>query len=394
MIKINCKEDLLKCMRNELVPDNPMVEYTGIRGLLQFLANGSKNKTNPECIYTKYEFGEGWSGKSKTAECFETIYGIDPFEIGNSDTIFNCLSFLSRFTRGMIGEDPEETMKIIDDTFAGFGRSYPEHDGLREKLDKLADYHHSLANFMPAPDHFRVTKLYDGKGRVDQDNDMPDLYYERAETKFPEKYQWINENMDRFALGAFKDFKSYLKNGEANEPLDFDNPDRVAEFEKSIDSAIDCLEKRAEELWDLRENFMAFFKNYELSESHFFWGDDVAVNKVTRLLGECNGGVFGTGRGRRGETEEDIINRALEQPYMKKAMKKAKKYYMLVTGISLIEAGDMMSYVEKRFGNRPEVMWLRSRLYCRYEDVVVTMVVTDSAQEEEVIEDENKQDSI
>ena len=79
---------------------------------------------------------------------------------------------------------------------------------------------------------------------------------------------------------------------------------------------------------------------------------------------------------------------------MKKAMKKTKKYYMLVTGISLIEAGDMMSYVEKRFGNRPEVMWLRSRPYCRYEDVVVTMVVTDSAQEEEVIEDENKQDSI
>ena len=35
MIKINCKEDLLKCMRNELVPDNPKVEYTGIRGLLQ-----------------------------------------------------------------------------------------------------------------------------------------------------------------------------------------------------------------------------------------------------------------------------------------------------------------------------------------------------------------------
>ena len=33
-------------------------------------------------------------GKSKTAEYFEELYGIDPIEIGSSDTIFNCWSFL------------------------------------------------------------------------------------------------------------------------------------------------------------------------------------------------------------------------------------------------------------------------------------------------------------
>ena len=94
------QEELLRCRRNELVPENPQVLKRGIEGLLEYRIN--RNKRHPDCIYQGYDEAEHkYFGKSKTADYFELLYGIDPFEIGGSNTIFNCWSFLSRFIKGM-----------------------------------------------------------------------------------------------------------------------------------------------------------------------------------------------------------------------------------------------------------------------------------------------------
>ena len=131
------------------------------------------------------------------------------------------------------------------------------------------------------------------------------------------------------------------------------------------------------------DNYISMFMDTRLSENHYFWGDYKAVNKAVRIIGEHTCGIFGTGRGRCGESEKDIVKRALAQPYVKEALKKKKKYYLLVSGpANLIKVTDMMSYLEKKVGKGPEVMWMRtgsvSKLYRpEDQDIVVTIVVVD-----------------
>ena len=248
-MKSQCKDDLLLCRRNELVPDNPTVEEHGIAGLLKYRMN--RNKMHPDSIYQGYdEVTHKYYGTSKTAEYFKEIYGIDPLTIGSSDTIFNCWSFLKRFLSGVVeGENHMEEYVIqnIDTVFEG----YPI---IRTKLDRLADYHHSLANFMLAPIGFNGSPSHDGKGNFFRDNDMPDVYYKRAEVDFPEMYQWINNHMEEYSLQCFKEFESYLVDKAANVVLDVTNDAELTKFEKSIDNAITCIEQRAENLWNNMEN--------------------------------------------------------------------------------------------------------------------------------------------
>ena len=245
---IRNKDELLICRRNELVPENPRVQRNGIEGLLEYRLND--NRRHPNCIYQRYDETEHkCCGKSRTAEYFETLYGIDPFEIGSSDTIFNCWSFLSRFIRGMSREcraDEEYVLENLDEIF-------DEYEDIRRKLDKLADYHHCLANLMPAPVGFNGTRTHDGKGNYTRDNDMPDIYYKRSEKDFPQMYQWINENMEAFSLQIFREYESYCEDVHSNIPVT-DDPVELLPFEWSIDNAIACIEWRAMKVFNKTHN--------------------------------------------------------------------------------------------------------------------------------------------
>lgn len=246
-MKFESKEDFLKCLRNELVPENPKTAY-GMNGLLEYRINADKklNKRHPDSLFEGYdERNKGYYGKSITAECFKEIYKADPFEEGSSDTIFNCWSYLSMFARGRLKKrcvNEEEVKENLTYIFDGY-------EPLKSHFNILADYQHSMANLMPAPVDFNGSCYHDGKGRYDRDNDMPDIYYKRAKYDFPSMYTWINKNMEKYALRFFKEYISGFYDGEAN--IATKSPEEIAELEKSIERAIICIEGRAEDLVEL-----------------------------------------------------------------------------------------------------------------------------------------------
>ncbi|MCX4379442.1 MAG: hypothetical protein OSJ61_25310 [Lachnospiraceae bacterium] len=248
MIIIETKDDLLKCLRNELVPKNPQVFNGGVKGILEYRINYriNDNLMHPDSIYEGYDKIKGkYYGKSITAECFEKIYHVEPLEIGSSDTIFNCWSYLNMFLRGVTGMEwvkERYALDNIDVIFKGY-------EALRINLDKLADYHHCLANFMPAPIDFNGSKSHDGKGNFKRDNDMPDLYYKRAKSEFPDIYSWINDKMEQFSLNFFKEYESFWEDGFAIKRIDVLDKTEMEKFERSIVNAINCIEHRAEELF-------------------------------------------------------------------------------------------------------------------------------------------------
>lgn len=250
MIEIETKDDLLKCLRNELVPENPQVSNNGVKGFLEYRSNN--NLRHPDSIYEGYDkIKAKYYGRSITAELFKKIYHIDPLKIGSSDTIFNCWSYLKWFLRGVAREekvDVKYALNHINDLFKVY-------KSLSINLDKLADYHHCLANFMPAPIGFNGSNSHDGKGNFERDNDMPDLYYKRAEFEFPKIYSWINDNMGQYSLSFFKEYDSSLEDGFAKKPLDVSDKTEMGKFERSIANAINCIEQRAEKLFfKMREN--------------------------------------------------------------------------------------------------------------------------------------------
>ncbi|MBQ9332854.1 MAG: hypothetical protein IJS12_00785 [Lachnospiraceae bacterium] len=241
---INSIEDLLTCRRNELMPDSPHIRKSGIEGLLEYRL--SEIKMPPESIWQRYDEDEHkYVGRSKAAEYIGDLYGIDVFETGGISVIFNSWAYISRILRGMSREhwDNEEyVLEYLDDIFEGY-------EEIRHKLDKLADYHYSLANLMPAPAGFAYCRSGDGKGNPGRDNDMPDLYYRRAEKDFPQMFKWINDNMDAVSLQVFREYDSECEDGRANEPVS-DDPVEWVPFERSIDDAIACIERRAERIHD------------------------------------------------------------------------------------------------------------------------------------------------
>lgn len=242
MIQILTRDDLLKCVRNELVPEN-LTTCFGIEGLLQYRIMDKKRHV--DSIYEGYDkSNRKYYGKSMTAECFEIIYGSNSLNEGSSDTIFNCWSFLNRFIRGKVGRrwvSEIEALNNLNSIFEGY-------EELKSLLDKLANYQHCLANFMPAPIGFNGSKTHDGKGAFDRDNDMPDLYYQRALKDFPKMFLWINQNLEQYCLDFFTEFNSNLIDRYANKPVNVDSNDEINQFEGSIKSAINCIEKRANSL--------------------------------------------------------------------------------------------------------------------------------------------------
>ena len=106
---------------------------------------------------------------------------------------------------------------------------------------------------MPAPAGFAYCRSVDGKGNPRRDNDMPDLYYRRAEKDFPQMFKWINDNMDAFSLQVFREYDSECEDGRANEPVS-DDPVEWVPFERSIDDAIACIERRAERIHGREQN--------------------------------------------------------------------------------------------------------------------------------------------
>lgn len=247
-MKIVKKEDLLLCMRNELVPSNPRINEQGLEGFLKYRL--LKNHKHPDSIYEEYDTHQKrYVGESITAKYFRKIYKIDPFSdsFGRSDTIFNCWSFTSRFLRGYSGGKrikEERVLKNLDEYFLGY-------EEIKSKLDTLANYHHCLANFMPAPRGYNGTSDKDGKGNFKKDNDFPDLFFKRAkdDQNLRMYYEWIQDNMDLLSLDFFYKFNSFLDNKTLLHPLDFNKED-IIKFSKSLDNAIECIEQRASQLFE------------------------------------------------------------------------------------------------------------------------------------------------
>lgn len=252
-MKFESKEDFLKCLRNELVPENPKTAF-GVNGLLEYRINAGKklNKRHPDSLFEGYdERNKRYYGESIMAECFKDIYKVDPFEEGSSDTIFNCWSYLSMFAKGRLKKQNDVKVKE-EEVREKLAYIFEGYETLKLLFDKLADYQHSMANLMLAPVGFNGSCYHDGKGNYKRDNDMPDIYYKRAIYDFPSMYNWINENMEKYALRFFKEYISGFYDGEANRATK--SPEQIAELEKSIERAIICIEARAEDLVELVKN--------------------------------------------------------------------------------------------------------------------------------------------
>ena len=123
------------------------------------------------------------------------------------------------------------------------------YEEVRSKLDKLADYQFCLANLMPAPVGFTGSRSNDGKGNRERDNDLPDIYYKRAENDFPLMRKWINENMEKYSLQVFCEYESYCEDCHADEPVT-DDPVELIPFERSVDNAIACIEYRSMKMFN------------------------------------------------------------------------------------------------------------------------------------------------
>jgi len=235
-ITLDSKEDFVKCLRNELVEENPKTGY-GIKGYLEYRKN--KNVRHPDDMYEKYP------GKpSLAAELFQKIYGRkEP----RSDTIFNCWSYFRMFVKWRLELNDNEVPEI-DIILSELSNIFHGYDEIKQLFDKLADLHHSLANFMPAPVGYGGgRKRHDGKGNFSRDNDMPDVYYKRAEKDFPEMYKWINDNMERYSLEFFKEYKTQWSDGYSTKINSDDK--KLTSFCNSIKDAIGCIESRADRLY-------------------------------------------------------------------------------------------------------------------------------------------------
>ena len=198
-MKIDNRDDLLVCRRNEILPGALPFFQTGIEGLMEYDETTHKYHVN-----------------SETAGYFELLYG--PLEIENVVMIFDCRPFVNRFFRGMAREFwpcEEVILDNLDFIFEGY-------EELRRKLDKLADYQYCLANLMPAPVGF---------GKMDH----------------TQKRRWIDENMEDLSLQVFCEYEPFCEDANADEPVT-DDPVELIPFMRSVDNAIVCIEYRSMKL--------------------------------------------------------------------------------------------------------------------------------------------------
>lgn len=254
-VNLNSINDFLKCIRNELRPENKKTTY-GLEGLLQYKLDNSNRTGDPDSMYLKYNVkSHRYEGKSYANELFEQIYGCVE---NSSDTIFNCWSFFKMFKEARVGRSKMildcNDSPVFDGKYS-LEKLFEGFSDIKELLDKLADLHHCLANMMPAPRGYNGTnKGYDGKGNWERDNDMPDIYYQRSQYDFPDMFSWINSHIDDYCLSFFTEYKSPWGDRTANKRLDLKNSDEVFKYKKAIKTAISCIEKRAKYLLNLKNN--------------------------------------------------------------------------------------------------------------------------------------------
>lgn len=202
-IDISNKESLLKCYRNELVPENPKVDEYGVKGLLLYRKNNNKRHPDSALSY------------SETKWIAQKLYGEIP---DSQDTIFNCWNLIKIYDAihsGLnITRDSDTILLRIE---SGEEIIKPEH---LAEINLLADRQHCIANFMPAPKGFNGWKnsysYHPGKGEYYKDNDFPDIYYKRAKKEFPQMYTWINANMKKYSLQLFDSQITPWENRKAN----------------------------------------------------------------------------------------------------------------------------------------------------------------------------------
>ncbi|MBR5974273.1 MAG: hypothetical protein IK020_03725 [Clostridiales bacterium] len=215
-VDISCKEALLTCYRNELVPENTKINQSGIHGLLLYRKYSDSSGRHPDTALTHPE--TNWISKK--------LFGFIP---ESQDTIFNCWSILKIYDAVHNGQNKTRSSDdVLESLEAGEEIIKPEH---RAEFDLLADRQHSIANFMPASRGFNGYRGHPGKGDYSDDNDFPDIYYERAETEFPDMYKWIKDHMDDYSLQLFAERITPWKNGEANFGKMVVKPDEELLFE-------------------------------------------------------------------------------------------------------------------------------------------------------------------
>lgn len=234
-IDISIKENLLKCYRNELVPENPYVDKYGVEGLLQYRKN--QNKRHPDSALTN----------DRTSWIAKELYGIDTDsqDPESQDTIFNCWSIIKIYDAVYRNSNTtRDSNCILSDIRNRIEVISPEHI---DEFNLLADRQHCIANFMPAPKGFNGYRNHPGKGEYYKDNDFPDIYYKRAKDAFPDMYNWINENKERYSLELFSIQITPWENGKANFTRMLKKPtkDQIYEIVKKMNS---LLSERADNL--------------------------------------------------------------------------------------------------------------------------------------------------
>lgn len=235
-IDIYSKENLLKCYRNELIPENVYVNKYGVEGLLQYRKN--KNKRHPDSALTH----------NKTSWIANELYGFIP---ESQDTIFNCWSIIKIYDAVYRKSNTtRDSDSILSDIINEVEIISPKH---LNEFNLLADRQHCIANFMPAPRGFNGYVNHPGKGEYYQDNDFPDIYYKRAKIEFPSMYSWINENMEKCSLESFSEQITPWENGRANFTSMIEKPteDQVYEIVKKMNG---LLSERAEHLIERKYN--------------------------------------------------------------------------------------------------------------------------------------------
>lgn len=186
-IDIKSLDDLLICRRNELSPRG-VIYSEGLKGYLEY-------RTKPKHFHVEQPYRNG--KRMNIFKWYLYLYDMDEDEISSGDIIVNCWSYLRRFVEAKFSHSSgldEYALDNLDKLFVGYEYLIP-------LFNKLSNLHHSLANMMPAPNGFNNCRKceFRGKGDFKLDNDMPDLFYQRAENDCPFLKEWIDNNMERYS---------------------------------------------------------------------------------------------------------------------------------------------------------------------------------------------------
>lgn len=247
-IDIRDKYDLLKSLR-ETIPEYKGL--SGLKGLIKYKLSECKKDVDYEAkIYDLELYG-------KTEE--------------KADTIFNCMSIFGIFVKLRLNDlgvdwgynnidNLLEELNIKKGKYPLFqlaeyyyDKIFAGYNTLESSFNRLAELHHCLANFMPVPKGFNSYPGNDGKGNYRKDNDFPDVYFNRAKKDFPDMYEWIKNNKDKYCLDFFENFNSSLKEVDINYNGDiWKKSDKYERLECIISNVIKCIQKRAVQIEKLK----------------------------------------------------------------------------------------------------------------------------------------------